>query len=87
TYLGREGFRDIVAGCMENTRRLTAGLSAFGYEKVLDPVLNLTVFRDFEVPDGWRVSHTGQHELRFVLMPHVTQDVVEEFLTAIAERK
>ena len=87
TYLGREGFRDIVAGCMENTRRLTAGLSAFGYEKVLDPVLNLTVFRDFEVPDGWMVSHTGRHELRFVLMPHVTRDVVEEFLSDVAEQK
>ena len=86
-YLGREGFRDIVAGCMENTRRLTEGLSAFGFEKVLDPVLNLAVFRDFAVPDGWKVSHTRRGELRFVLMPHVTRDVIEEFLLAVSENK
>ena len=83
-YLGREGFRDIVAGCMENTRRLTEGLEAFGYEKVIDPVLNLVAFRDFKVPDGWYVSHTRAHDLRFVLMPHVTRTVIEEFLRDIA---
>lgn len=79
-YLGMDGFRAIVAGCMENTRRLTEGLTALGYEKVLEPVLNLTAFHDFPIPDGWMVSHTRQHHIRFVLMPHVTRDVVEAFL-------
>ncbi|HJJ36727.1 MAG TPA: tyrosine decarboxylase MfnA [Methanocorpusculum sp.] len=83
-YLGREGFRDIVAGCMENTRRLTEGLTAFGYEKVIDPVLNLVAFHDFPIPPGWHVSHTRNHDLRFVLMPHVTRTVIEQFLRDVA---
>ncbi|HJJ31330.1 MAG TPA: tyrosine decarboxylase MfnA [Methanocorpusculum sp.] len=86
-YLGKEGFRDIVAGCMENTRRLVDGLSAYGYEKVLDPVLNLAVFRDFPVPEGWKVSHIRSGDLRFVMMPHVTRDVIEQFLKEVGEQK
>lgn len=84
-YLGKEGFRDVVAGCMENTRRLTAGLMSFGYEKVIDPVLNLAAFHNFDLPKGWYVSHTRTNDLRFVLMPHVTRDVIEQFLIDIAE--
>ncbi|HJJ35819.1 MAG TPA: tyrosine decarboxylase MfnA [Methanocorpusculum sp.] len=83
-YLGNDGFRAIVAGCMENTRRLTEGLTALGYEKVLEPVLNLTSFHDFPIPDGWKVSHTREQNLRFVCMPHVTRDVVEAFLCDVA---
>ena len=86
-YLGKEGFRDIVSGCMENTRRLVEGLSAYGYEKVLDPVLNLAVFRDFSIPAGWKVSHIRDGSLRFVMMPHVTRDVVEKFLNEVGEQK
>ncbi|HJJ55097.1 MAG TPA: tyrosine decarboxylase MfnA [Methanocorpusculum sp.] len=84
-YLGMDGFRAIVAGCMENTRRLTEGLTAFGYEKVLEPVLNLVAFHDFPIPAGWKVSHTRQNHIRFVVMPHITRDVVEAFLCDISE--
>ncbi len=83
-YLGRDGFRDIVTGCMENTRRLAEGLTAFGYEKVLDPVLNLVAFHDFPIPEGWKVSHTRNNDIRFVFMPHVTRGVVDAFLCDVA---
>ena len=79
-YLGREGFRDVVAGCMENTRRLVSGMEAFGYRKVLEPIMNLAVFEYAEMPEGWKISRTRAGHLRFVMMPHVTRDVVENFL-------
>lgn len=82
--LGREGFRDVVAGCMENTRRLVEGMEAFGYKRAVDPIMNVATFSDGPVPEGWMVSHTRAGHLRFVLMPHVTREVVENFLSDIA---
>ncbi len=84
-YLGREGFRDIVAGCLENTRRLVDGMEAFGYQKVLPPLLNLATFESREIPKGWKVSKTRAGHLRFVMMPHVTRDVVETFLEDVSQ--
>jgi len=86
-YLGKEGYRDIVTGCMENTRRLIEGMEAFGYKRVIDPVLNLATFEDRKIPEGWKVSHTRNNHLRFVLMPHVTRDVVENFLLDVSKLK
>ena len=83
--LGKEGFRDIVAGCMENTRRLVDGMEAFGYHRAITPVLNLATFENGDLPKGWKISHTRNNHLRFVMMPHVTRDVVEEFLIAVSE--
>ena len=83
-YLGREGFRDIVAGCLENTRRLVSGMEAFGYKTVLPPVMNLAAFHPAEIPEGWKVSRTRAGHLRFVMMPHVTRDVVEAFLEDVS---
>ncbi len=83
-YLGREGFCDMVAGCMENTRRLTEGMEAFGFSRVVDPIMNVVAFSGGDAPDGWKVSHTRAGHLRFVVMPHVTRDVIENFLAAVA---
>ena len=83
--LGREGFRAVVAGCMENTRRLIEGMEAFGYVRAVDPVMNVATFGDGSVPKGWVVSHTRFGHLRFVVMPHVTRDVVENFLADVAK--
>ena len=82
--LGREGFRDVVAGCMENTRRLVEGMEAFGYKRAVNPIMNVATFSDGKIPEGWMVSHTRAGHLRFVLMPHVTRDVVENFLSDMA---
>ncbi|HJJ64927.1 MAG TPA: tyrosine decarboxylase MfnA [Methanocorpusculum sp.] len=83
-YLGREGFCDIVSGCLENTRRLVCGMEAFGYKKVLTPVMNLAAFYAADIPDGWKVSRTRAGHMRFVMMPHVTRDVVETFLDEVS---
>lgn len=79
-HLGREGFRAIVAGCMENTRRLIEGLEALGVERAATPDVNVATFRTREAPPGWRVSFTRRGDMRCVLMPHVTAEIVERFL-------
>ena len=83
-HLGREGFRSMVAGCMENTRRLVAGMEACGYCRAVDPVMNVAAFSGGDAPAGWKVSHTRAGHLRFVIMPHVTRDVIERFLADVA---
>ena len=79
-HLGREGMRAVVAGCMENTRRLTEGLEAFGVERAVTPDVNVATFRTTSAPPGWRVSFTRRGDMRIVCMPHVTGDVIERFL-------
>ncbi|HJJ90227.1 MAG TPA: tyrosine decarboxylase MfnA [Methanocorpusculum sp.] len=84
-HLGREGFRAIVTKCLSNTRRLVAGMEALGYRRVMDPILNVATFFECDVPMGWAISHTRMGHLRFVVMPHVTSDVIECFLADLAE--
>jgi tyrosine decarboxylase/aspartate 1-decarboxylase len=79
-HLGREGMRAVVAGCMENTRRLIEGLEAFGVERAATPDVNVATFRTASAPPGWRVSFTRRGDMRIVCMPHVNGDVVERFL-------
>jgi len=60
-------------------------MEAFGYVRAVDPVMNVATFGDGSVPKGWVVSHTRFGHLRFVVMPHVTRDVVENFLADVAK--
>jgi tyrosine decarboxylase/aspartate 1-decarboxylase len=87
-YLGREGYRNIVAQCMANTWRLHDKLVDIGLEPVIDPVLNIAAFH---VPDpqgvrrrlceyDWYVSTTVHPcALRLVIMPHVAEEMVDAF--------
>jgi tyrosine decarboxylase/aspartate 1-decarboxylase len=89
-YLGREGYRQIVATCMENTRILQEQLIDIGMEPVIEPVLNIVTARTTD-PVGvrkrlaekrWYVSTTAHPcALRMVVMPHVTADVINAFTT------
>jgi tyrosine decarboxylase / aspartate 1-decarboxylase len=88
-YLGKEGYRRIVAGCMDNTMFLRDRLVDMGLEMALEPVLNIAAVK---VPEaqairkklcdrGWYISTTSRPEaLRMVVMPHVTRPVIEAFL-------
>ena len=84
-YLGREGMRSIVRGCMENTARLIAGLGTFGIPRAVTPDLNVATFACEGVPPGWQISRTRQGHLRIVCMPHVSRDRVEAFIAAMGE--
>jgi tyrosine decarboxylase/aspartate 1-decarboxylase len=87
-YLGRDGYRNIVAQCMKNTALLVDLLGDFGLEPVIEPVMNIAAF---QAPDplairkrlcdyNWYVSTTARPgALRLVVMPHVTEEVVRAF--------
>jgi tyrosine decarboxylase/aspartate 1-decarboxylase len=84
-YLGCDGMRAMVAGCMENTRRLLEGLSTFGIEKAVTPDVNVATFAPFPVPERWHVSTTRNGHIRIVCMPHVNRNMIEAFIREIGE--
>jgi tyrosine decarboxylase/aspartate 1-decarboxylase len=84
-YLGREGMRAIVAGCMKNTHRLIKGMETWGYPVAAYPDVNVAAFDCPETPPGWLVSRTRRGHMRIVCMPHVHRNVIEEFLQDIGE--
>ncbi|WP_292407616.1 MULTISPECIES: tyrosine decarboxylase MfnA [unclassified Methanoculleus] len=79
-YLGMDGMRAVVAGCMENARRLIEGMETLGCPRAVTPDVNVATFSCERAPAGWRVSRTRNGHMRIVCMPHVTRDVVEKFL-------
>ncbi|QSZ67705.1 tyrosine decarboxylase MfnA [Methanofollis aquaemaris] len=84
-YLGMSGMKAVVEGCMKNTRRLIEGMETHGYRRAVTPDLNVATFEAGAVPPGWRVSWTRRGHMRTVMMPHVTRDVIEEFVRDIGE--
>jgi tyrosine decarboxylase / aspartate 1-decarboxylase len=87
-YLGVEGMKAVVAGCMKNTERLIAGMETLGIPRAATPDVNVATFacdRD-RVPGPWKVSWTCRKHLRIVCMPHVHRDRVEAFLKDIGEQ-
>ena len=79
-YLGMEGMRAIVTGCMKNTERLIAGMETFGFPRAVTPDVNVATFVCPNVPEPWKVSWTRRGHLRIVCMPHVHRDRIEAFL-------
>ena len=88
-HLGREGYRRIVSKCMDNTMLLYGELKGLGLEPVIEPVLNIVTFKVSNAQTvrkrlcdaGWYVSTTSRPEaLRMVVMPHVTESVIEFYV-------
>jgi tyrosine decarboxylase/aspartate 1-decarboxylase len=80
------GYREAHERAQANADWLAGALADRGYD-VVDPVLPLVAA---DVPEvafealreaGWRVSRTGSGKLRVVCMPHVTREMLREFLT------
>ncbi|MDD2786916.1 tyrosine decarboxylase MfnA [Methanoculleus sp.] len=84
-YLGMDGMRAVVAGCMENTRRLIEGMETFGCPRAVTPDVNVATFSCDRPPAGWRVSRTRAGHMRIVCMPHVTRDVIEAVLNDMSD--
>lgn len=84
-YLGVEGMRAFVAGCMKNTWRLIDGMETYGIQRAVTPDVNVATFICKDVPDRWKVSWTRRGHLRIVCMPHVHRDRIEAFLKDIGE--
>jgi tyrosine decarboxylase / aspartate 1-decarboxylase len=86
-YLGMKGMKAVVAGCMKNTRRLTAGMETLGIPRAATPDVNVATFicDRARVPGPWKVSWTCRKHLRIVCMPHVHAGRIEAFLQDIGE--
>ncbi len=86
-YLGVEGMRAMVKGCLKNTRRLIAGMETFGFERAATPDVNVATFiaKKEDIPAPWKVSWTRPGHLRIVCMPHVHGERIEAFLKDIGE--
>jgi len=80
-YLGEEGMKALVAGCMKNTRRLIAGMETYGIQPAANPDVNVATFVCDKAPAPWKVSWTREGHMRIVCMPHVTADRIEAFLS------
>ncbi|PSQ16491.1 tyrosine decarboxylase MfnA [Halobacteriales archaeon QS_8_69_26] len=86
-----DGYRDQRRRIRDTAGWLADELDRRGYD-VVDPELSIVAFdvdtRVFEAlrDEGWRVARTGDGELRIVCGPHVTRDVLGEFLDDLDRR-
>jgi tyrosine decarboxylase/aspartate 1-decarboxylase len=80
-----DGYRRNFERGQENAKWIADALESRGYS-VVEPVLPLVAA---DIPrkkiealqaEGWRVSPTATGELRVVCMPHVTREMLEEFV-------
>lgn len=88
-HLGREGFKEIVKECMDNTNYFASRLYDLGLELAVKPVLNVIGIK-LDNPEqiqhelakkSWFVSKGKFPKcVRLVLMPHVTRSAIDEFL-------
>ncbi len=85
-YLGREGYREIIARCMDNTEYLLKEVKSIGLEPIVEPVMNIASFHLDNAEEvvkemerrGWNISRTVDPAgLRFVIMPHVNRDNID----------
>ena len=92
SLLGREGYRETVKKCMELTMTLYEEMKKLGL-RVIKPTMNILVF-GHENQDaiskgladkGWSISRTAKGEIRLVIMPHVTDESVNAFVSDLKE--
>ncbi|WP_048058012.1 tyrosine decarboxylase MfnA [Methanothermococcus okinawensis] len=94
--LGKEGYKNIVSKCMDNTHYLVKKAKEYGFEPVINPVLNIVALKDDNPSEtclklrqiGWYVSICKcVGALRIILMPHVKKEHIDEFIGALASVK
>lgn len=88
-HLGREGYRNILRECMQTTKYLVKRIGEIGLAVAIEPRMNIVcismkepekVYTELDKLD-WKASLTKEPKcLRIVVMPHVTKDVVDEFI-------
>ncbi len=93
-HLGKEGYRKIIARCMENTRYLVDSMEVIGLDPIVEPVMNIASFHHHRPPDvvremelkGWNISRTvNPNGLRFVIMPHVDTAAIDEMIHELSK--
>lgn len=90
--LGVEGFKKVVARCMELTIFLYEGLEVLGFEVLVRPTMNIVAFRsantkmllDKLLQNGWYISYVPRLDcIRLVIMPHTTKKHIVNFLNLL----
>ncbi len=88
-HFGWEGYKNVVRICMEATEYLVRRAREEGFSVPFEPEMNIVniqvrnarKIRDYMMRRGWSVSANPKYEtLRIVVMPHVTERVIEDFL-------
>lgn len=91
-HLGYEGMREIIRHCLRITNILVEEMEPLGFEPVIKPIMNVVCFRTDEAEKirrelmrrGWVISVTSNpRAIRIVVMPHVTEDVVLNFISEL----
>ncbi|MFP4000394.1 MAG: tyrosine decarboxylase MfnA [Thermoplasmata archaeon] len=92
--LGVEGYIDVISDCMDKTEYLVDKMEEIGFEKIIDPSMNIASFHHDEPEKivkrceerDWYISRTVQPPgLRFVVMPHVTESSIEKAVGVLDE--
>jgi tyrosine decarboxylase/aspartate 1-decarboxylase len=87
--MGRDGYAENVENCMSQTRKLARAVKDMGLTLVTEPLTNIVGVRlrdpvsakEHLERRGWHLSLTKHPEsLRVVVMPHVTEDVMDVFI-------
>lgn len=93
-HMGIDGYRKLVARCMDLTRRMVAQARKIGVEPVIEPVLNVVALRVND-PVGiraalmerdWHISTTrSPRALRMIIMPHITAENIDLLIQDLDE--
>lgn len=89
-HLGYDGMKEIVDECIKNTKILVEEMRVLGFEPVVEPVMNVVSFHTDNPEDHkeelyrrrWVISTIRNPKaIRMVIMPHVTEEVIKEFIS------
>ncbi len=93
-HLGFEGMRKVVRRCLKLTEVVKEEMESLGFETVIEPVMNVVCFKTehaYEIREElmrrrWVVSAIENPKaIRLVIMPHVTEDIVREFVSEVRD--
>jgi tyrosine decarboxylase/aspartate 1-decarboxylase len=91
-YLGKEGYKELIRGCMETTFYAEEKIREIGLDTVVEPTMNVLGVK-LKQPSkvlkmlceyGWRVNLIERIScIRLVMMPHVTKKIIDEFIPVL----
>jgi tyrosine decarboxylase/aspartate 1-decarboxylase len=82
-HLGFDGMQEIVQQCMENTRYFIEEMEAIGIMRAVTPDVNVATFHPHNIPEPWVVSHTRGGDVRMVITPHITCELIDSYVTDV----
>ena len=88
-HLGNEGYKNIVKRCMDVTEYTSKRIMNLGLKLIVKPTMNVIGIK-LKNPDkivkklsdnGWKVNKMERiSSIRIVIMPHVTKNVIDDFI-------